>query len=132
MGIFEPRSALSQKHEIRGTFNSDGTLKNLFYMYEGEYKSEKEAAAASSAMHADYNIFMGQSGKDAGIFAPTFTPIDKKAKFSLYIENKDLEQSIYPVLLLDREKVNSLNVESIKENYVLYGFNCQLEEKNNN
>lgn len=124
--IFDTSNSKNELHKIKAIFTKNKTLDSIFYEYNGEYSDEGAASAASSSLHSDYNIFMGEHNQNQNLFTSTFSHIDNRAKFSLYANGKDLNPENLAIFLLN-SSAKSLTIDSIKAAYETENFTCVVE-----
>ena len=129
--FFAPDGVLENEHEIKITFNGD--LADKFsYNYYGTFNSESIAEGARTRLHANYNIYMGNNGKDQESLYPTFDYVGEKVKINLFAEReKTLNLITAKLFFLSSGEVTNLknnSADDLKKIYEKRGFSCTFKE----
>lgn len=128
--FFVSDTAEEFNHEIKVTYHGE-TADKISYIYDGTYASNNMADTAGAALHADYNIYLGENGVYQESLYPTFSVVDNKLKVSLYADYKKLSSVTARLFFINAEEFHDLNNYSAEELGNLYaekGFSCEISE----
>ena len=129
--FFVSETATKGEHEVKITFRGEGADK-FSYIYYGTYGTENEADHDRSAMHADYNIYMGENGVEQGSLTPTFTYNGASTKINLFAERGSSLNAVTARFFFlsgdELDKVGEYSKDDLEKLYVKKGFSCTFNE----
>lgn len=128
--FFVSPGVINPKHELKVTFRA-GELDKISYNFYGTYSDNKTAETASSRLHADYNIHMGQNDVYQEIYYPTFVATGNSVKVNLYADKGTVKPATAKIFFLNSEQyanMNSYSSDDFTKVYADRGFSCIFHE----
>ena len=130
-GFFEPKKALAVENEIKATFDQNG-FEKLFYTYDGEYETDKDAEEDETRLHAAYNIYMGENSLSQSLFSPVYSLTKNKLRISLYTEERrSITLLTGKFFFVDDETVElfkKYKIDEMKKYYESKDFHCTISK----
>ena len=127
--FFVSKSVQRYNHEIRVVFKNQRP-DAWQYHYNGTYNSNDSAEAAEAALHADYNIYMGENDLEQSSLNPVFSTIKSKVQISLYGDEKTITPATARFFFLESDELNNIfdsTIDDLKKDYEDDGFSCTLK-----
>lgn len=128
--FFTSLDVTSYSHEIKVTF-TNGKPDKISYNYYGKYNDDSAAMSASSALHAEYNIYMGKNNVYQETLYPTFVATGQDLKVNLYADRETLNLVTARLFFLSNDEYNDFydnSSDSLIKLYTNKGFSCTLSE----
>ncbi|MBP5647698.1 hypothetical protein J6X04_00165 [Candidatus Saccharibacteria bacterium] len=129
--FFTSETVNTTKNEIKVMFEDD-KLNNIFYAYNGTYRSTEVAREDETRLHAKYNLYMGDNNISQESLSPAYSVVNSKLHLTLYVDDYDKINSVTSVFFfINEDKIEDYEKYSIDEMKTFYknkGFKCEINE----
>lgn len=128
--FFTSTSAQTQKHSIKISFVAD-RVRDLSYVYNGVFNSEKVAENSRAELNAKYNLYMSDNGARAESYNPVFNFSKTRVDISIYADGGKLDIALAPIFFMTNEefsKIKTYSKDEVKKIYDEKGFTCKYHE----
>ena len=109
---------------------SDDKLSSISLLYEGEYKTAKNAESAETYARSDYNeILIKKYGEDIEIFSSNFSVDGTKMQFVQTTHDiGKINEKTVAYFLLDQGTHIAKSLDGLKKQYEAKGFSCEISD----
>lgn len=128
--FFKDDRAANPLYVMKASYEDD-ELTSVSFNYSAKFASKDTAYSVSSAMVADYNIYMGKQSVEPSTYYPNIRNLDEEVRIDLFSKAKDLTLAFSKVVLSESSTNGSFAKKSHKEMKKLfesYGYRCEYAE----
>lgn len=119
---------LNATSEVKATLVDD-KFDKISFVYTGTFADNNAAKVVSSAMHADYNIYMNGTPIDFSELSPNFSVIGNQVVINLFLTTETLTTETAKLIFLsasETSKIKNYSGGDLKKLYTDKGFSCNL------